>query len=98
MDINKLMQQAKQMQNELEKANNQINAQEFEGVASNGLVRIKMNGEYRVVSVDIDESIINKDDKDMIQDLIMIATNEAVNKIDEVKKRTLGAMAQGLKI
>ena len=98
MDINKLMQQAKQMQNELEKANNQINAQEFEGAASNGLVKIKMNGEYKVVSVDIDESIINKDDKDMIQDLIMIATNEAVNKIDEVKKRTLGAMAQGFKI
>lgn len=98
MDINKLMQQAKQMQNELEKANNQINTQEFEGVASNGLVKIKMNGEYKVVSVDIDESIIDKEDKDMIQDLIMIATNEAVNKIDEAKKRTLGAMAQGFKI
>ena len=54
---------------------------EFEGTASNGLVKIVMNGEYKVVSVDIDPSILNANDKDMIQDLIMIATNDATTKI-----------------
>ena len=81
MDINKLMQQAQAMQKQLEAANAQLNAMEFEGSASNGLVKIVMNGEYKVVSVDIDPSILNASDKNMIQDLIMIATNDATEKI-----------------
>ena len=97
MDINKLMKQAQIMQKQLEQANEQLNAMEFEGTASNGLVKIVVNGEYKVVSVDIDPSILNADDKDMIQDLIMIATNDATSKVDESKKEKLGAMTQGFK-
>ena len=98
MDINKLMKQAQAMQQELEQANKQLNAMQFEGSASNGLVKIVVNGEYKVVSVDIDPSILNSDDKEMLQDLIMIATNDAVVKIDETKKEKFGSMAQGLKL
>lgn len=98
MDINKLMQQAQAMQKQLEQANAQLNAMEFEGTASNGLVKIVMNGEYKVVSVDIDPSILNVNDKDMIQDLIMIATNDATTKIDNSKKEKLGSLTQGLKL
>ena len=98
MDINKLMKQAQVMQQELEQANKQLNAMQFEGSASNGLVKVVVNGEYKVVSVDIDPSILNSDDKEMLQDLIMIATNDAVVKIDETKKEKFGSMAQGLKL
>lgn len=98
MDINKLMKQAQAMQQELEQANKQLNAMQFEGSASNGLVKVVVNGEYKVVSVDIDSSILNSDDKEMLQDLIMIATNDAVVKIDETKKEKFGSMAQGLKL
>ena len=98
MDINKLMKQAQAMQKQLEQANAELNAMEFEGSASNGLVKVVINGEYKVVSVDIDPSIINSDDKDMLQDLIMIATNAAVEKVDASKKEKLGAMTKGLNI
>ena len=98
MDINKLMKQAQAMQQELEQANKQLNAMQFEGSASNGLVKVVVNGEYKVISVDIDSSILNSDDKEMLQDLIMIATNDAVVKIDETKKEKFGSMAQGLKL
>ena len=97
MDINKLMAQAKQMQKDLEEANKQLNAMQFEASASNGLVKVVVNGEYKVVNVDIDPSILNKEDKDMIQDLIMIATNEAIDKVDNAKKEKFGSMSQGLK-
>lgn len=97
MDINKLMQQAQAMKKQLEEANAELNAMEFEGSASNGLVKVIVNGEYKVQSVNIDSSIINKEDKEMIEDLIMIATNDAVTKIDESKKNKLGSMTQGLK-
>ena len=98
MDINKLMQQAQAMQKQLEQANAELNAMQFEGTASNGLVKVVMNGEYKVVSVDIDSSILNAEDKDMIQDLIMIASNDASTKIDNSKKERLGSLTQGLKI
>lgn len=98
MDINKLMQQAQQMQKDLEEANKQLNAMEFEGSASNGLVKVVCNGEYRVTSVDIDEAILNKEDKEMIQDLIMIAVNEAIQRVDQSKKDKFGSLASSLGI
>ena len=98
MDINKLMKQAQEMQKQLEEANKQLNAMQFEGTASNDLVKVVMNGEYKIVSVEIDPSILNASDKDMIQDLVMIATNNASNKVDESKKEKLGSMTQGLKL
>ena len=96
MDINKLMQQAQAMQKELAKANEQINATEFEGSASNGLVKVTINGENRVLSVNIDPSILNPDDKEMIEDLIMIAVNDAVDKAEELKKDRFGSMASAM--
>ena len=96
MDINKLMQQAQAMQKELEKANDQINATEFEGSASNGLVKVTINGENKVLAVNIDPSILNPDDKEMIEDLIMIAVNDAVDKADEEKKEKYGGMASAM--
>lgn len=96
MDINQLMKQAQDMQRQLEKANEEINSQTFEGLASNGLVKVIMNGEYKITNVDIDQSIINKDDKEMIEDLIMIASNDASKKVDEAKTNKFGSMAKGL--
>ena len=98
MDINNLMKQAQAMQKKLEETNKQLEAMEFEADASNGLVKVVVNGQYRIVSVDIDESILNKEDKDMIQDLIMIATNNAIEKVDDAKKQKFGSMTQGLKL
>ena len=96
MDINKLMQQAQAMQKELEKANEQINATEFEGSASNGLVKVTINGENKVLAVNIDPSILNPEDKEMIEDLIMIAVNDAIDNADELKKDRFGSMASAM--
>ena len=96
MDINKLMQQAQAMQKQLEKATEQINATEFEGVASNGLVKVTVNGENKVLSVSLDPSILNPEDKEMIEDLIMIAVNDAIGKADDMKKERLGSMASAM--
>ncbi|MCR4632504.1 MAG: YbaB/EbfC family nucleoid-associated protein [Erysipelotrichaceae bacterium] len=96
MDINKLMQQAQAMQKQLEKATEQINATEFEGTASNGLVKVTVSGENKVLSVSLDPGILNPEDKEMIEDLIMIAVNDAISKADEMKKERLGSMASAM--
>ena len=96
MDINKLMQQAQAMQKQIEKMSDQLNQNEYEGSASNGLVKVTVNGENKVLAVDIDPSILNPEDKEMIEDLIMIAVNDAVSKADEDKKAKFGGMASSM--
>ena len=96
MDINKLMQQAQAMQKQIEKMSDQLNQNEYEGSASNGLVKVTVNGENKVLAVDIDPSILNPEDKEMIEDLIMIAVNDAVGKADEDKKAKFGGMASSM--
>lgn len=96
MDINKLMKQAQDMQKQLEDANKQITAMEFCGSASNGLVNVKVNGDHKILKVEINKEILNPEDKEMIEDLIMIATNEAISKADEAKKNKFGSMASSL--
>ena len=90
------MQQAQAMQKQLEDAGKQINAMEFEGSASNGLVKVTVSGENKILSVWIEPSILNPEDQEMIQDLIMIAVNDAIEKADEYKKNRFGSMASAM--
>lgn len=92
------MQQAQQMQKQLEDVSNSINEQEFTAEASNGLVKITINGEYKILDLDIDSSIIVAEDKEMLQDLIVIAFNNAKEKVDESKKEQLESIASGLNL
>ena len=96
MDISKLMQQAGALQNQLEETGRQINEMEFEAEASSGLVKVTVNGENKILSVSIDETILNKEDKEMIEDLIMIAVNNAISKVEEYKKEKYGAMGSAM--
>lgn len=98
MDINKLMEQAQAMQKKMERANEEIQNAEYVGEASNGLVKVVIDGNYKVKSVNIDESIINKEDKEMIQDLIMIAVNNASSELDKIKNQKYSSLTGGMKI
>ncbi len=96
MDINKLMQQAQAMQKQIENESERINQMEFEGSASNGLVKVTVSGENKVLSVSVDPEILNPDDKEMIEDLIMIAVNDAIEKAETTKKERFGSMASAM--
>ena len=96
MDINKLMQQAQAMQKQIEDASNAINEMEFEADASNGLVKVTVNGNNEILSIDIDASILNPEDKEMIEDLIAIAINNAIRKVEEYKQERFGSMASAM--
>ena len=98
MDIEKLLAQAQKMQEELQRASEELDAALFEGSASNGLVKITINGANKVQEVFIDESIINKEDKEMLQDLIMIAFNDAVDKVDNLRGDKISKATGGLNI
>lgn len=85
-----LMKQAQQLQREAVKAQEEVEQTELEGVASNGLVKITMNGKYEVLGVKINPQIIDPDDVEMLEDLITIAINDATEKIAALKAQKMG--------
>lgn len=97
MDFNKLMQEAQKMQAQMQKAQKELENKDFVGEASNGLVKVTVNGSMRVKEVAIDPEIVNKDDIETLQDMIVIAFNEAIAKIEEVSESNLGSLTKGLK-
>ncbi len=96
MDLTKLMEQAKKMQQDLADMENELNDTIYEG-ESQGVI-VKINGKCEMQEVVIPEEMMNPDDREMLQDLILIAQNDAVGKAAADKEEKLGAATAGLKL
>ncbi len=88
MNIQALMKQAQQMQKDIEKTKNEIDNMEFEGKSS--LVTVKVNGKKEILEVKIEDDDSIKEDLSMLEDMIMLATNEANNKVDKATEEKMG--------
>jgi len=96
-DFNELMKQAQQMQEQFKKAQQNLVNQIVEGQSGAGLVSIKINGRHDVVGVSLDDSMMSED-KSFVEDLIAAAFNDAVRKLEDKSKETMGSMAGGFKL
>ena len=96
MNINALMQQAQKMQKQMEKKQKELESKEFEFSSNGGAIKIKMLGSKQLTSLEIDEDLIDPSDKEMLQDMLMVAINEAINAIEEEAGAIMGSMAGGL--
>ncbi len=97
MNMQMIMQQAKKMQAQIQKEQEELEKTEYTG--SSSLVNVKINGRYEVLEVKInlpDGESIEPDDRDMLEDMIMIAMNDAVKKVSEDKEKKMGKFGQGL--
>ncbi len=92
-----LMQQAQKMQENLQKAQEELAALEVQGESGGGLVRIVMNGKKEVKKVSIDESLV-KEDRDMLEDLVAAAVNDAVNRVNRLKQEKMAALTGGIEL
>jgi len=90
-----LMKQAQQMQENLKKAQDEIAAMEVEGQAGAGMVKVVMTGRHDVKRVSIDPSLMG-DDKDMLEDLIAAAVNDAVRRVEAATQEKMGGLTSGL--
>ena len=95
MNIQKMMQQAQQMQERLQK---QMGDMTIEATAGGGMVTVTVNGHKHVVAVKLDPEVVSKDDVEMLQDLIVAAINDAHRKVDEALANQMQGMMGGLKI
>jgi DNA-binding YbaB/EbfC family protein len=92
-----LMKQAQAMQDGMKKVQEEIAALEIEGHAGGGLVKVLMTGRHDVKRVSIDPSLVGED-KDMLEDLVAAAINDAVRKVETASKEKMAGVAGGLSL
>jgi hypothetical protein len=94
-DPRKLMKQLQQAQ---EKIQTEIAALVIEATAGGGMVKAEMDGQKQLRSLKIDPEVVNKDDVEMLQDLVLAAVNEASRKVDEAIQEKVGGLTGGMKL
>jgi len=90
-----LMKQAQKMQEQLQKAQAELADAEVTGASGAGLVKVTMNGRHDVKRVELDESVM-EEDKEMLEDLLAAAVNDAVRKIEQNNQEQMGKLTSGM--
>ena len=93
-----LMKQAQKMQEEMQKAQSAVAEYQAEGSAGGGMVKAIAQGDTRLVSISIDREVMNDADQEMLQDLVVAAVNDALDKVQENAKKEMAKVTGGLNI
>ena len=94
MNMQAMMKQAQKLQRDMMKEKNEIDEMEFTGKSS--FVTVTMKGTKEITKVKIDSESIEKDEIEMLEDMILVATNEASKKVDETTENKMGKYTQGM--
>jgi DNA-binding YbaB/EbfC family protein len=95
--LGNLMKQAQQMQADMQKAQQEIASMEVTGESGGGMVKVTMTGRHEARRVDIDPSLMGED-KDMLEDLVAAAINDAAHKVDAATQERMAGMTSGLNL
>lgn len=90
MNINQLMKEAKKMQADMEKSQEELAVQEFDASTGGGAVKVVVSGDKMIKSITLDKDAVDPDDVEMLQDLILTCVNEALRKVDSAQAASLG--------
>ena len=90
MNINKLMKEAKKMQADMEKSQEELTSRVFEATAGGGAVKVKVSGGKSLQSIEISKDVVDPDDVEMLQDLILTCINDALKQEDNAQADALG--------
>lgn len=95
-DMMKMMGKMKEVQQKMKEAQDQLKDIMAEGEAGGGMVKATVNGKKELIGLDIDESLVTKEDRNMMRDLIIAATNKALSEADEKSKEHIKKSTEGL--
>jgi len=98
MNLHKMMKQAQEMQNKINSLQEKIELEEMSGSAGGGLVSVRINGKHNLLKVNIDDSLMKLEEKEMLEDLLVAAFNEAKSKMDESTSSQMNAITSGLNL
>ena len=90
MNINQLMKEAKKMQADMEKSQEELVSRDFEATAGGGAISVKVSGDKQIKEIKLQKDIVDPDDVEMLQDLINTGVNEALRKVDSAQAQQFG--------
>lgn len=94
--LNQMLKQLQEAQARMEQAQAELAAREVEGTAGGGMVKVIMNGRHEVRAVKIDPQVVDRDDVEMLEDLVAAATNDARARVEEMIRETMSKVTGGL--
>ena len=95
-NMNNLIKQAQKMQKQMEESQKELEEKEFTASAGGGAVEVKVNGRREVLQVKLAEEAVDPDDVEMLEDLIMVAVNDALRQVDESTAAAMSRFTGGL--
>lgn len=98
MNIQGIMKQAQAMQKRMEEMQEKLAQEEVEGISGGGMVKVVLNGKFEMKKLELDSSLINIDEKDVLEDLIIAAYNDAKNKVDEKMQNSVQSVTGGMNL
>lgn len=97
-NFNKMLKQAQKMQAQVMKAQEELQKKEIEGTAGGGMVKVVLNGSNQLVSIKINPEVVDPKEVEMLEDLILAAHANALEKIKELSESTFGSITGGMNI
>ena len=95
-NMGNLMKQAQKMQRQMEEAQKELEEKEVTAAAGGGAVKVKVSGKKEITKVKLSEEVVDPDDIEMLEDLIMAATNEALRQMEEMAQSSMAKITGGL--
>lgn len=94
--LQNLMKQAQELQKRLERVQEELGNMEVEATSGGGMVKVVANGKQEVLDIKIDKEVINPEDKEMLEDLVLAAVNEALRKSRELASKEMSKVTGGM--
>ncbi|MCI9092583.1 MAG: YbaB/EbfC family nucleoid-associated protein [Coprobacillus sp.] len=98
MNFNQLMKQAQQMQRKVNKVKKELDNEIYDFESQQGAVHGKINGKLEIVELNINDQMLNNENKEILQDLIMVSLNETIKKINKEREDTLNKVTNGVDV
>lgn len=98
LNIQGLMKQAQVMQKKMQEAQAKLAETEVEGTSANGAIKVVLNGKSEMKKISIDKSLVSEDDVEMLEDLILVAYNDAHNKVEALAEEGMKAATGGVNL
>ncbi|SIS53692.1 YbaB/EbfC family nucleoid-associated protein [Salimicrobium flavidum] len=95
-NANNMMKQMQKMQKKMMKAQEELYEMTFEATAGGGMIKVTANGKKEITNVEIDEEAVDPEDVEMLQDLIIAATNDVLKQVDDKTNDTMGEFTKGM--
>lgn len=95
-NMQQLMRQAQKLQEQMEKAQSELDTREYEATSGGGMVKVKVSGKRELLSIELNPQVVDPADVEMLQDLILASVNEALRKGEETREAEMNRLNPGM--